>query len=70
MNIDQTDMESGQIAAVLIGDEATLKYVRKFEDHIVLEPANPMYKPLVYWQEAMNEVRILGRAVGFTSVKI
>lgn len=63
----QDTVENGQIAAVLIGTEATLKRVRLFDDHIVLEPENPMYKPLVYWNEEMNTVRILGKAVAFTS---
>lgn len=63
----QDTVESGQIAAVLIDGEATLKRVRLFDDHIVLEPENPMYKPLVYWNEEMNTVRILGKAVAFTS---
>ena len=63
----QDTVENGQIAAVLIGNEATLKRVRLFDDHISLEPENPMYKPLVYWNEDMNGVRILGKAVAFTS---
>lgn len=63
----QETVENGQIAAVLIDTEATLKRVRLFDDHIVLEPENPMYKPLVYWNEEMNTVRILGKAVAFTS---
>ena len=63
----QDTVENGEIAAVLIDNEATLKRVRLFDDHIVLEPENPMYKPLVYWGEEMNLVRILGKAVAFTS---
>lgn len=63
----QDTVESGEIAAVLINDEATLKRVKVYTDHIVLEPENPMYKPLVYWCEEMNTVRILGKAVAFTS---
>lgn len=63
----QETVNNGEIAAVLIGTEATLKRVRLFDDHIVLEPENPMYKPLVYWNEEMNTVRILGKAVAFTS---
>lgn len=66
--IRQQDMvDNGEIAAVLIDDETTLKRVRLFDDHIVLEPENPMYKPLVYWGEEMNNIRILGKAVAFTS---
>ena len=63
----QDAVESGEIAAVLIDDEATLKRVRLYPDHIVLEPENPMYKPLSFWGEDMNTVRILGKAVAFTS---
>lgn len=63
----QPTVENGEIAAVLIDGEATLKRVRLFDDHISLEPENPMYKPLVYWNEEMNTVRILGKAVAFTS---
>ena len=63
----QDTVDNGQIAAVLIDGEATLKRVRLFEDHISLEPENPQYRPLVYWGEEMNSVRILGKAVAFTS---
>lgn len=64
----QPTVEDGQIAAVLIGDEATLKRVHLYPDHIVLEPENPLYRPLVFWESEMETVRILGRAVAFTSV--
>lgn len=63
----QDTVDNGEIAAVLIDSEATLKRVRLFEDHISLEPENPMYKPMVYWNEEMNTIRILGKAVAFTS---
>ena len=63
----QDTVNNGEIAAVLIGDEATLKRVKLYDNHISLEPENPMYKPLVYWGEDMNTVRILGKAVAFTS---
>ena len=63
----QDTVENGQIAAVLIDGEATLKRVQLYEDHISLEPENPQYRPLVYWGEEMNAIRILGKAVAFTS---
>lgn len=63
----QDTAENGEIAAVLIDSEATLKRVKLYKDHIVLEPENPMYKPMAYWNEEMNTVRILGKAVAFTS---
>lgn len=62
----QPSVDDGQIAAVLIGDEATLKRVRLYEDHISLEPENPRYRPIVLWGEEMSAVRILGLAVAFT----
>lgn len=63
----QETVENGEIAAVLIDSEATLKRVRLFDDHISLEPENPQYRPLVLWGDEMNTVRILGKAVAFTS---
>lgn len=63
----QDTVENGEIAAVLIEDEATLKRVRLFDDHISLDPENPQYRPIVYWGDEMNSVRILGKAVAFTS---
>lgn len=63
----QDTVENGEIAAVLIEDEATLKRVRLFDDHISLEPENPQYRPIVYWGDEMNSVSILGKAVAFTS---
>ena len=59
----QEEVESGQIAAVMVGEnEATLKRVRIYDDHIVLEAENPQYKPLVFWEEQMNEVHVIGLA--------
>ncbi len=66
----QQTVENGEIAAVLIDNEATLKRVQLFDDHIILQPENPMYKPLVFWGDDMNTVRILGKAVAFTSAVI
>lgn len=63
----QSTAENGEIAAVLIDEEATLKRVRLYDDHISLEPENPQYRPMVYWGEEMNTVRILGKAIAFTS---
>lgn len=63
----QDAVDNGEIAAVLIDGEATLKRVRLFDDHISLEPENPQYRPIVLWGNDMNTVRILGKAVAFTS---
>lgn len=62
----QDTVENGEIAAVLIDGEATLKRVRYYEDCVYFEPENPTYRPIVLRGEAMNTARILGKAVAFT----
>ena len=64
----QSDVDDGEIAAVLIGDEATLKKIYKYENKVVLRPCNPMYDDMVYSDEQLNEVRIIGKAIMFTSM--
>ena len=63
----QPTVENGQIAAVLIDDEATLKRVYLYPNKIVLNPENPLYEPLVYTNEELKQIKILGKAVYFTS---
>ena len=63
----QDTVENGEIAAVLIDGEATLKRVRYSQDSVCLQPENPMYRPLILWGEEMNSLRILGKAVAFTA---
>ena len=63
----QPTVDDGQIAAVLVDDEATLKRVHLYPDHVVLEPENPQYRPLSFWESDMEHVHILGKAVAFTS---
>lgn len=63
----QEDVENGEIAAVLIDGEATLKRVYKYENRVVLQPENPKYAPLVYVGEQLQDFRILGKAVAFMS---
>lgn len=63
----QPSVENGEIAAVLIGDEATLKRVYVHPDKLVLSPANHNYEPFIYVGEEISSIRILGKAVAFTS---
>lgn len=60
----QPEVETGEIAAVLIGEEATLKRVYKDGDSLILCPDNPAYKPIVITGADQSEVRIMGKAVG------
>jgi len=60
----QSDVENGEIAVVVIDDEATLKRVYKSDGVLTLMPANPKYSPLIYTGESIDNIRILGKAVG------
>lgn len=62
-------VENGDIAAVIIDDEATLKRVYYYpeKNKLILNPENPAYEPLVYINEELNSIRILGKAVCFMS---
>lgn len=60
----QPTVENGEIAAVRLGDEATLKRVFLFSDHIELRAENPAYPSIIRIGEAMNEVHIEGKAIG------
>ncbi len=60
----QPEVENGQIAAVQIDGDVTLKRVYVFSDHIILRAENPVYPDLIY--DDRNEIRILGRAFAFS----
>lgn len=62
-------VDNGDIAAVIIDDEATLKKVYYYPDKgkLVLYPENPDYEPFVYIGEEMNTIHIRGKAVYFMS---
>ncbi len=64
---EQPDVENGEIAAVLVDNEATLKRVYKYDNRIELRPENPTFKVLNYENEDLNNIKILGKAVGFFS---
>lgn len=64
--IRQQDMvDDGEIAAVLIGDEATLKrvYYDRPNNIISLFAENPKYPTLRYSGAELDQIRILGKAV-------
>lgn len=63
----QNDVESGEIAVVLIDDEATLKRVYKGSSTISLVAENPKYAPIIINRTDHKEVRILGKAIAFQS---
>lgn len=60
----QSDVDSGEIAVVLINDEdATLKRVIKDENGIILMPENPEYLPMIFRKSGMKDVKILGKVI-------
>ena len=64
---EQPEVENGQIAAVLIDGDATLKRVYYHPNMLILHPENPAYPELIYRDAELENVRILGRAISFTS---
>ena len=66
----QPTVDNGKIAAVRIGDEATLKRIYYFPEdpRLVLRPCNPLYSDMVYCGPELDEVEIIGEAVAFTSL--
>lgn len=65
----QDAVENGEIAAVLIGDEATLKRVfyDASSETLTLVAENPRYAPFVFRKEDLSNIKILGKAVAFQS---
>ncbi len=65
----QSMVDNGEIAAVIIGDEATLKRVYFYPEKkkLVLQAENPKYEPFVYIGSELDEITILGKAIAFQS---
>lgn len=66
----QEMVENGEIAAIIVNDsEVTLKRFFYYPDlnQVVLQPENPTYRPMVYMNEDLAHIRVLGKAVAFTS---
>ena len=68
----QEMVDDGEIAAVLIDDEATLKRVYYDQENNVIHlfAENPQYKTMRFVGEELNHIRILGKAVALqTDIK-
>ena len=65
----QSAVDNGDIAAVIIEDEVTLKRVYYYPEKqkLVLSPENPAYAPLVFIGSEINDIHILGKAIAFQS---
>lgn len=62
-------VDNGDIAAVIIDNEATLKRVYYYpeKNKLMLVAENPAFEPLVYINEELDTIHILGKAVYFMS---
>ena len=66
----QNDVENGQIAAVNVDGETTLKHVYHQENGLLLVADNPKYQPIYAPLDSDKEIIIHGLAVGYTRLFI
>ena len=59
----QPQVDNGQIAAVCIDGDATLKRFFLEKDKIILAPMNSAYQPMVYLRKEAKEIKVVGRAI-------
>ena len=65
----QPEVQNGQVAAVIVDgaeSEATLKKFFRYDNHVMLIPANSEEAPFAFYGEEMSRVHVQGLAVGFT----
>lgn len=65
----QDMVDNGEIAAVAIGDDVTLKRVfyHPEQDLLILKAENTKYQDMIYSQNQLEQVYILGKAIAFQS---
>jgi repressor LexA len=56
--------EPGSLVVALVDGEATVKRYVRSGSHVILEPANPAYAPIVFGDEDSRDCVILGTVVG------
>ena len=67
----QPEVQNGQVAAVIVDgaeSEATLKKFFRYDNHVMLIPANSEEAPFAFYGEEMSRVHVQGLAVGFMHV--
>lgn len=65
----QDIVDNGEIAAVVIDDEATLKrvYYDRDKNVVTLVAENPKYTPIIYSGSDLEQIHVLGKAIAFQS---
>lgn len=66
---EEQQVNNGEIAAVLIENEATLKRVYYYPEKnmLILKAENSKYNDFVFTDNELNDIKIIGKAVGFYS---
>lgn len=62
----QNNLENGEIGAILLEDEATLKKFYKEDETIILQSENDFYKPMIFTN---GNIRILGKLVAVLNIR-
>lgn len=62
----QDYLENGEIGAILVEDEATLKKFYKENNTIVLQSENDFYKPMIFTN---GNIKILGKLVAVLNIR-
>lgn len=62
----QNTLENGEIGAILVEDEATLKKFYKEKNTIVLQSENDFYKPMIFTN---GNIKILGKLVAVLNIR-
>lgn len=60
---EQPEVENGEIAAVWMDGEVTLKRFYKHDEYIELRAENPMYKPIIIHESDFDTIKVIGKAV-------
>lgn len=64
----QDTVNNGDIACVIIDDEATLKHIYLSDNTVSLVSSNLSYPPLVYKENDCKTIKILGKAVALSRI--
>jgi repressor LexA len=65
---EQPIVENGEVAAVMKGKILLIRRVYIEKNSITLTPCNSAYKPLTYTDAELDDVKIIGKVVGFASI--
>ena len=64
----QDAVDNGDIACVIIDDEATLKHIYISDNNVTLISSNPIYPPMVYGEHDAGNIKILGKAIALSRI--